>query len=59
MSVSMAKVRVVANACITRWERGERSMNDIINGYTMTEEDKVLITAEIISKRPNLDFDAR
>lgn len=55
----MYKIRIIANACITRHERGERSMNDIIEGYNMEADDKALVTAEIISKRPNLDFEAK
>lgn len=58
MAMAMFKIRVIANACITRWERGERTMNDIINGYNMQDDDKALVTAEIISKKPKLDFDA-
>ena len=57
--MEMYKIRVIANACITRWERGERTMNDIINNYNMDPDVKVLVTAEIIAKRPTLDFDAQ
>lgn len=57
MAMAMYKIRIIANACITRWERGERSMNNIINGYNMEADDKALVIAEIVSKRPNLDFD--
>ena len=53
------KVRVVANACLTRWKRGERSMNDILDGYNMTDSDKAKVVAEITAKNPTLDFDAK
>ena len=54
----MYKIRILANACITRYDRGERTMSDIIDSYAgATEEDKNLVKAEIISKRPNINFD--
>lgn len=58
MSTPMYKIRILANACITRHDRGERTMNDIIDSYTgATEEDKVLVKAEIISKKSDISFD--
>lgn len=56
MALAMYKVRIVANACITRHDRGERTIVDIVDSYTMTAEDRELIVAEIVSKRPDLDF---
>ena len=58
MATPMYKIRILANACITRYDRGERTMNNIIDSYTgATEEDKNLVKAEIISKRPDINFD--
>lgn len=58
MTTPMYKIRILANACITRYDRGERTMNDIIDSYSnATEEDKNLVKAEIISKRPEINFD--
>ena len=58
MATPMYKIRILANACITRYDRGERTMSDIIDSYAgATEEDKNLVKAEIISKRPNINFD--
>lgn len=53
----MYKIRIIANACITRYDRGERTMNDIVNSYNLAEEDRTLVVAEIVSKRPNVNFD--
>ena len=53
----MYKIRIIANACITRWERGERTMTDIVTSYNMAEDDKVLVVAEITAKRPDIDFE--
>lgn len=57
MAIAMYKIRILANACITRYERGERTMNDIIDSYVITPEDRDLVVAEIISKQPDLVFD--
>lgn len=58
MAMAMFKIRILANACITRHERGERTMNDIIDSYVITAEDRELVVAEIVSKKPDLVFDA-
>ena len=57
MSMSMYKIRIIANACITRFTRGERTMNEIIDSYNPTEENRTLIVAEIISKKSDISFD--
>ena len=57
MAMPMYKIRIIANACITRYDRGERTMNDIISSYPMAEEDKALVIAEITAKRPDINFD--
>lgn len=59
MALALYKIRIIANACMTRYDRGERSMNDIINGYNMEKDDKELVIAEIVAKRPKLDFDEK
>lgn len=59
MATPIYKIRILANACITRYDRGERTMNDIIDSYSnATEEDKNLVKAEIISKKSDINFDA-
>lgn len=58
MSMPMYKIRIVANACITRYDRGERTMNNIVSSYNLTEEDKSLVIAEITAKRVDIDFEA-
>ena len=54
----MYKIRIIANACITRYDRGERTMNNIVSSYNLTEEDKSLVIAEITAKRVDIDFEA-
>ena len=58
MAMPMYKIRIIANACITRYNRGERTMNDIVTSYNMTSDDRDLVVAEITAKRPDIDFDA-
>lgn len=50
------KVRVFANACITRYDRGEKDINAILNSYNLTEENANLIKAESTSKRPEIEW---
>lgn len=58
MTMPMYKIRIIANACITRYDRGERTMNNIVSSYNLTEEDKSLVIAEITAKRTDIDFEA-
>ena len=50
------KVRVFANACITRYDRGEKDIQAILDSYNLTEENANLIKAEIMSKRPEIEW---
>lgn len=54
MAMPMYKIRIIANACITRYDGGEREMIDIINSYNMAEADANLVKAEIAAKRPDI-----
>jgi len=51
------KVRVIANACITRHDRGESNIQKVINGYNIDEANANLIRAEIMVKRPDIKWD--
>ena len=57
MALAAYKVRIMANACITRYDGGEREMIDILMSYNMPAEDNTLIKAEIISKRPDISVE--
>jgi len=50
------KVRVFANACITRYERGEEDIQKVLDSYNLDEANANLIKAEIMSKRPNIQW---
>lgn len=45
------KVRIVANACITRYDRGETDIIAVVDSYNLTAEDKDLVLARIYSIR--------
>lgn len=57
MALKDYQVRVVANACITRYERGEGTITEVVNSYNMNPTDRELVVAEIMVKRPDLKFD--
>ncbi|MGF7050424.1 hypothetical protein J2T13_004962 [Paenibacillus sp. DS2015] len=52
------KVRIIANACITRYENGERAMDSIVGYYNQTEEITKSIKEEILIRVPTMDFEA-
>lgn len=54
MAMPMYKIRIIANACVTRYDGGEREMIDIINSYNLMTDDSNLVKAEIAAKRPDI-----
>jgi hypothetical protein len=54
MTMVAYKVRIMANACITRYDGGEREMSDIVASYNLAEADANLVKAEIVAKRPEI-----
>lgn len=54
MALASYKVRIVANACITRYDAGEREITDIIESYRLNPEDTNLVKAEVAAKRPDI-----
>lgn len=54
MAMPMYKIRIIANACITRYNGGEREITDIVDSYNMSAEDRDLVLAEIYTKRPDI-----
>lgn len=51
------QVRVIARACITRYNMGEGHIVDILEGYGYIEENNDLILAEIASMRPDIPME--
>lgn len=50
----MFQIRVIANACITRYSNGESGIMDIVDSYGMSQEESDLILAEIYASRPDI-----
>ncbi|SFE11659.1 hypothetical protein SAMN04487969_101139 [Paenibacillus algorifonticola] len=54
MAMADYKVRVMANACISRYDKGERGIADIVASYGLPAADAELVMAEITAKRSDL-----
>lgn len=54
MAMPMYKIRIIANACLTRYDAGEGEIETIVDSYNMSTEDRTLVLAEIYAKRPDL-----
>ncbi|SFA83179.1 hypothetical protein SAMN05216312_101761 [Cohnella sp. OV330] len=54
MAMAMYKIRIIANACITRYDDGERELPDIVNSYNLSTDDATLVKAEIATNRPDI-----
>lgn len=54
MAMAMYKIRIIANACITRYDSGEGDILSIVGSYNLAQEDKDLVLAEIFTKRPDI-----
>jgi len=53
----MFQIRVIANACITRFSNGESGITDIVDSYGMSQEDSDLVLAEIYASRPDIELE--
>lgn len=54
MAKPMYQIRIIASACITRYNGGERDVSNIVDSYGMAQEDRDLVLAEIYAKRPDI-----
>jgi hypothetical protein len=57
MALAAYKVRIMANACITRYDSGEGPMSEIIASYNLSTEDTNLVKAQIIAFRPDISVE--
>ncbi|WP_419885315.1 hypothetical protein [Paenibacillus sp. B-A-8] len=55
-SLTAAKIRLMANACITRYDREEGPIEDIISSYNMQPDNEILVKVQIIDKRSDIPF---
>ena len=54
MILETYKIRVIANACITRFTKGEGTIKEILGSYNLSEENETLVLERIYSLRPDL-----
>lgn len=54
MPMPAYKIRIIANACITRYNDGDGDIVTIVDSYNMATDDRSLVLAEIYTKRPDL-----
>ncbi|AIQ26190.1 hypothetical protein NSQ90_26905 [Paenibacillus sp. FSL H7-0737] len=55
-SLTAAKIRLMANACMTRYDREEGPIEDIISSYNMQADNQILVRAQIMEKRSDIHF---
>jgi hypothetical protein len=48
------QVRVVANACITRVNEGESTIDQVVSNYPMQADDREKVMAHVYVIRPDL-----
>lgn len=56
MSLAAYKVRIIANACITRYDASERGLVDILKSYNLSPDDEALVKKELSSKCAEIDL---
>lgn len=54
MAKPMYQIRIIANACITRYNNGEQNIHQVVDSYNMAQEDRDLVMAEIYTKRSDI-----
>lgn len=56
MSMAAYKIRIIANACITRYANGEGNLNQILdNNYsTLASEDRDAVIERVCETRPDV-----
>lgn len=57
MALTPIQVRIVARACIARYDRGEGTIIEIVDSYNMQPDDREAVLEEIYRLRPDLKED--
>lgn len=52
--LAMYKIRIIARACITRYDTGEGSIAEIVASYKLAPEDTEAVLAYIYAERPDI-----
>ncbi|MGE6227639.1 hypothetical protein [Paenibacillus chitinolyticus] len=58
MALADYKIRILGNACITRYTKGEGDITVIVDSYNPSADDKELILDYIYIKRPELKVES-
>ena len=48
------QLRICARACITRYDKGEQNLGEIISSYTLNQKDADAVLSDIYAERPEL-----
>lgn len=54
MTLRPIQARIVARACIARYDRGEGTITVIVDSYNMEPDDRAAVLDEICTLRPDL-----
>lgn len=54
MAKPMYQIRIISNACYTRFTANEGDIDSIVSGYNLAEADRELVLAEIYSKHSDI-----
>jgi hypothetical protein len=55
MALADYKLRIIASACVTRYDGGERALEDIVSSYNLAPEDHTAVLALAMAKRPDAE----
>jgi len=50
------KIKITAQACIIRYDRGETNLSFIIDSYNLALENRTLVEANIMTLRTDIQF---
>ncbi|MFB7813705.1 hypothetical protein ACWGPW_06155 [Paenibacillus chitinolyticus] len=55
MGLTDFKIRIIANACITRFNNGEGEIKYIVDSYNLAAEDKERVLTYVYFKHPEIN----
>lgn len=55
MALADFKIRIIARACVTRYNNGEGDIGTIVDSYNLAAEDRELVLAYVYSIRPDIE----
>jgi len=58
MPMASYKIRIIARACITRYDAGEGTMQEIMDSYGLASKDRDPVLTQIAAWRPDIELTA-